>query len=423
MRGTPSREVRNLNALLEVSRALGAEMHLDSLLPVIIQKTTEVMDAERSSLFIYDPDTDELWSKVAEGLDEKEIRFPSGVGIAGDVAKSLKTANISDAYDDDRFNPEFDKQTNFRTKSVLCMPMTTRKGELIGVIQVLNKTDGGVFLDQDEILLEALCTQAGVAIVRARLTEAFLEKQRIEESLKLAADIQMGMLPSTFPAFPDRKDFDLYAGIIPAREVGGDFYDFFLIDKKHLCFVIGDVSGKGIPAALFMALTKTQIKASSSRRRTPGDVLFRANNDLCHENESGMFCTLFYGILNTETGEVAYANAGHNPPYLIQPTGLASQIETTGGIALGVMDEMPFETSTLTLSKGDSIYLYTDGVNEAMNEKDEEYSYERLEAFLNDSKASSVSETVEASLNSVKVFASTAPQSDDITVLTIKYVG
>ena len=420
---TPSREVRNLNALLEVSRALGAEMHLDSLLPVIIQKTTEVMDAERSSLFIYDSDTDELWSKVAEGLDEKEIRFPSGVGIAGDVAKSLKTANIPNAYDDNRFNPEFDKQTNFRTKSVLCMPMTTRKGELIGVIQVLNKADGGVFLEQDEVLLEALCTQAGVAIVRARLTEAFLEKQRIEESLKLAADIQMGMLPSTFPAFPERKDFDLYAGIIPAKEVGGDFYDFFLIDKKHLCFVIGDVSGKGIPAALFMALTKTQIKASSSRRRTPGDVLFRANNDLCHENESGMFCTLFYGILDTETGEVTYANAGHNPPYLVRPDGDASQIETTGGIALGVMDEMPFDTSTLTLSKGDSIYLYTDGVNEAMNEKDEEYSYERLETFLNDRKNGSVSETVDASLDSVKVFAGSAPQSDDITVLIVKYVG
>ena len=423
MPGTPSREVRNLDALLEVSRALGAEMHLDSLLPVIIEKTTEVMDAERSSLFIYDSDTDELWSKVAEGLDEKEIRFPSGIGIAGDVAKSLKTANIPDAYDDDRFNPEFDKQTNFRTKSVLCMPMTTRKGELIGVIQVLNKTDGGVFLDQDEVLLEALCTQAGVAIVRARLTEAFLEKQRIEESLKLAADIQMGMLPSTFPAFPERKDFDLYAGIIPAKEVGGDFYDFFLIDKKHLCFVIGDVSGKGIPAALFMALTKTQIKASSSRRRTPGDVLFRANNDLCHENESGMFCTLFYGILDTETGEMIYANAGHNPPYQVRPDGDASQIEPTGGIALGVMDEMPFETSTLILSKGDSIYLYTDGVNEAMNEKDEEYSYERLEAFLTDSTEASVSETVEASLDSVKVFAGTAPQSDDITVLIIKYLG
>ena len=420
---TSHREVRNLNALLEVSRALGAEMHLDSLLPVIIHKTTEVMDAERSSLFIYDPDSDELWSKVAEGMDEKTIRFPAGVGIAGDVAKTLETANIPDAYDDPRFNPEFDKQSNFKTKSVLCMPMTTRKGELIGVIQVLNKTDGGTFQEGDEKLLEALCIQAGVAIVRARLTEAFLEKQRIEESLKLAADIQMGMLPSTFPAFPERNDFDLFAGIIPAKEVGGDFYDFFLIDKKHLCFVIGDVSGKGIPAALFMALTKTQIKASSSRRRTPGDVLYRANNDLCHENESGMFCTLFYGIMNMETGEVTYANAGHNPPYIINKSGEPLQIESTGGIALGVMEEMEFESATFTASKGDSIFLYTDGVNEAMNEADEEYSYERLEDYLKENSTGSITDMVNKNLESVKEFAGAAPQSDDITVLALRYLG
>ena len=420
---TSHREVRNLNALLEVSRALGAEMHLDSLLPVIIHKTTEVMDAERSSLFIYDPESDELWSKVAEGMDEKTIRFPAGVGIAGDVAKTLETANIPDAYDDPRFNPEFDKQTNFKTKSVLCMPMTTRKGELIGVIQVLNKTDGGTFQEGDEKLLEALCIQAGVAIVRARLTEAFLEKQRIEESLKLAADIQMGMLPSTFPAFPERNDFDLFAGIIPAKEVGGDFYDFFLIDKKHLCFVIGDVAGKGIPAALFMALTKTQIKASSSRRRTPGDVLFRANNDLCHENESGMFCTLFYGIMDTETGEVTYANAGHNPPYIIKKGGEPVQIESTGGIALGVMEEMEFESATFTASKGDSMFLYTDGVNEAMNEADEEYSYERLEDYLKENSTGSITDMVNRNLESVKEFAGTAPQSDDITVLALRYLG
>ncbi|HJM10241.1 MAG TPA: GAF domain-containing SpoIIE family protein phosphatase [Candidatus Marinimicrobia bacterium] len=420
---TSHREVRNLNALLEVSRALGAEMHLDSLLPVIIHKTTEMMDAERSSLFIYDPESDELWSKVAEGMGEKVIRLPAGVGIAGDVAETLETANIPDAYDDPRFNPEFDKQTNFKTKSILCMPMTTRAGELIGVIEVLNKTDGGTFQESDEKLLEALCIQAGVAIVRARLTEAFLEKQRIEESLKLAADIQMGMLPSTFPAFPERNDFDLFAGIIPAKEVGGDFYDFFLIDKKHLCFVIGDVSGKGIPAALFMALTKTQIKASSSRRRTPGDVLFRANNDLCHENESGMFCTLFYGIMNTETGEVTYANAGHNPPYLITNSGEPVQIESTGGIALGVMEEMEFESATFTISKGDSIFLYTDGVNEAMNEADEEYSYERLEDYLKENSTGSITDMVDRNLESVKEFAGTAPQSDDITVLALRYLG
>jgi len=417
------RQVRNLNALLEVAKALGGEMQLDNLLPVIIQKTTEVMDADRSSLFIYDSETQELWSKVAEGLDAKEIRFPVGVGIAGDVAKTLKTSNIQDAYKDERFNPDFDKKTNYRTKSVLCMPMLNNEGELVGVVQVLNKKDGGTFDDQDKNLLEALSVQAAVAIQRAQLLEAFVEKQRIQESLKLAADIQMGMLPKEFPAFPDREDFDLFASIIPAKEVGGDFYDFFLIDEDHLCFVIGDVSGKGVPAALFMAVTKTHVAASTIPGVEPSDILFRANNELCKENDQGMFCTIFYGILNTKTGEVHYSNGGHNPPYIVREDGTNEQVEGTMGIALGVMDEMDFGVNTLTLKKGESMYLYTDGVNEAMDIGGNEYSYERLEEFLTSTAGQQTTDIVGGSLSDIESFVGNAEQSDDITVLMVKYTG
>ena len=423
MSDQPSREVRNLNALLDVAKALGAEMQLDNLLPVIISKTTEVIDAERSSLFIYDEETNEMWSKVAEGMDSKEIRFPVGVGIAGDVAKTLKTVNIPDAYKDNRFNPAFDKETNYRTKSILCMPMLNNEGALVGVVQVLNKKDGSTFDDKDESLLEALSVQAGVAIQRARLLEAFVEKQRIQESLKLAADIQMGMLPKDFPAFPNRDDFDLFASIIPAKEVGGDFYDFFLIDDDHLCFVIGDVSGKGVPAALFMAVTKTHVAASTIPGIEPSDILIRANDELSKENDQGMFCTIFYGILNTKTGEVRYSNGGHNPPYLVRADGSNEQLEGTEGIALGVMDGMDFGVNTLTLGKGEAIYLYTDGVNEAMDGSGNEYSYERLEEFLKKSKGQSTTDIVNGSLDDVKGFVKNAEQSDDITVLTVRYNG
>lgn len=418
-----NRQVRNLNALLDVAKALGAEMQLDNLLPIILQKTTEVMDADRSSLFIYDDTTNELWSKVAEGMGSKEIRFPVGIGIAGDVAKTLITANIPDAYEDDRFNPAFDKKTNYRTKSVLCMPMMNNDGSLVGVVQVLNKKDGAAFDDQDENLLEALSVQAGVAIQRAQLLEAFVEKQRIQESLKLAADIQMGMLPKNFPAFPDRDDFDLFASIIPAKEVGGDFYDFFLIDEDHLCFVIGDVSGKGVPAALFMAVTKTHVAASTVPGVEPSDILFRANNELSKDNDQGMFCTIFYGILNTKTGEVHYSNGGHNPPYIVREDGTNEQVEGTMGIALGVMEEMDFGVSAITLKKGDSMYLYTDGVNEAMDIDGNEYSYERLEDFLTSTAGQKTTDIVSGSLSDIEAFVGKAEQSDDITVLMVKYTG
>ena len=301
--------------------------------------------------------------------------------------------------------------------------MLNNEGALVGVVQVLNKKDGSTFDDKDESLLEALSVQAGVAIQRARLLEAFVEKQRIQESLKLAADIQMGMLPKDFPAFPDRDDFDLFASIIPAKEVGGDFYDFFLIDDDHLCFVIGDVSGKGVPAALFMAVTKTHVAASTIPGIEPSDILIRANDELCKENDQGMFCTIFYGILNTKTGEVSYSNGGHNPPYLVRADGSNEQLEGTDGIALGVMDGMDFGVNTLTLGKGEAIYLYTDGVNEAMDDGGNEYSYERLEEFLKMSKGQSTTDIVNGSLDDVKAFVKNAEQSDDITVLAVRYNG
>ena len=334
-----------------------------------------------------------------------------------------KTVNIPDAYKDDRFNPAFDKETNYRTKSILCMPMLNNEGALVGVVQVLNKKDGSTFDEKDESLLEALSVQAGVAIQRARLLEAFVEKQRIQESLKLAADIQMGMLPKDFPAFPDRDDFDLFASIIPAKEVGGDFYDFFLIDDDHLCFVIGDVSGKGVTAALFMAVTKTHVAASTTPGTAPSDILVRANDELGKENDPGMFCTIFYGILNTKTGTVRYSNGGHNPPYLVRADGSNEQLEGTEGIALGVMDGMDFGVNTLTLGKGEAIYLYTDGVNEAMDDGGNEYSYERLEEFLKMSKGQSITEIVNGSLDDVSGFVKNAEQSDDITVLAVRYNG
>ncbi|MEE9420564.1 MAG: SpoIIE family protein phosphatase, partial [Desulfatiglandaceae bacterium] len=312
------RQIRNLNALLEVAKVMGKEIQLDSLLHIIVHKTTEVMEAERSSLLLYDEEKDELWSKVAEGIEVKEIRFPAHTGIAGDVIKTRQVANIPDAYHDPRFNPDVDKHSGFKTKAVLCMPIITSQGKLLGALQVLNKVSGDTFNREDESLLEALVAQVAVALDRAQLVEAFLEKKRIEEALKLAHDIQMGLLPKTFPPFPDKPQIDLHASILPAKGVCGDFYDFFFVDEDHLCFVIADVSGKGIPAAFFMAVTQTLIKIRSARESPPCQTLMKVNNDLYQQNETGMFVTIFYGMLNIRTGELTYSNGGHNPPYILR---------------------------------------------------------------------------------------------------------
>jgi sigma-B regulation protein RsbU (phosphoserine phosphatase) len=326
------RHARNLDALLRVSKALASEIRLDDLLQVIVEKAAEVMDPDRATLFLYDEARNELWSKTTQRLEIKEIRLPLGVGIAGNVAKIRRAINIPDAYADARFDPGFDKETGYRTHSILCWPLTGNEDRLIGVIQVLNKKDQEVFDEVDESLLAGLSAHITVALERARLIEAYVEKERMEEALKLAHDIQMSMLPKIFPPFPERGESDIFAAIAPAKEVGGDFYDFFFIDEDHPCFAIGDVSGKGVPASLFMAVTKTLFKATAGDGGTPDEILARLNAEICRDNESCMFVTLFCGILNIRTGQVAYSNGGHNLPYYLRRDGV-SPLENFGGRA------------------------------------------------------------------------------------------
>jgi serine phosphatase RsbU (regulator of sigma subunit) len=418
-----TRQLRNLQTLLEVSKTLAKEVRLDDLLQVIMQKTTEVMEADRSSLFLYDESSNELWSKIAQGLELKEIRFPVGVGIAGDVAKTRTVANIPDAHQDPRFNPDFDRQTNYRTRSVLCLPLTNTDGKLVGVIQCLNKKDGGVFDDEDESLLEALAAHAVVALERARLTEAYVEKQRMEEALKLAHDIQMSILPKIFPPFPQRTEFDLYAMIEPAREVGGDFYDFFLTDDERLCFAIGDVSGKGVPASLFMAVTKTLLRVTATRTRRPETVLMELNNELYRDNDTGMFVTIFYGILHVRSGMVEYCNGGHNPPYVLSPQGTVVPISSAKGMALGVVPNTPYQARQLQLHAGESLFLYTDGLTEAMDRAYNLFSDHRLLACLQDLSDAVPADLVRGAVGAIKRFTAGAEQSDDITALAIQYLG
>jgi sigma-B regulation protein RsbU (phosphoserine phosphatase) len=255
------------------------------------------------------------------------------------------------------------------------------------------------------------------------LKETTAAKERIESELKIAHDIQMGILPKNFPPFPNRTDFDILAKIEPAREVGGDLYDFFFMDEDHLCFVIGDVSGKGVPASLFMAVTKTMIKAKATKGLSPEKVLTHVNQDLSLDNDSMMFVTLFLGILDTGTGELEYCNAGHNPPLLLSPAGRVLILQPTGGIALGVAEEGVYQSRKVILQKGDSLFLYTDGVTEAMNKREELFSEGRLIKELADMKGKSIQEIVTGVMGKVSGFSAGVPQADDITLMVIRYYG
>jgi sigma-B regulation protein RsbU (phosphoserine phosphatase) len=416
------RQARNLKALLGVAKALASEIKLDNLLQVIVAKAAEVMDAERATLFLYDKPRNELWSKTTQKLEINEIRVPLGVGIAGTVAKTRALINISDAYADPRFDPTFDKQTGYRTRSILCLPLIGNGDSLVGVIQVLNKKNRQTFDEIDESLLAGLSDHITVALERGRLIEAYIEKERLEEGLKLAHDIQMSMLPKTFPPFPERRELDIFAAITPAKKVGGDFYDFFFLAEDRLCFAIGDVSGKGVPAALFMAVIKTLFKAIAGRVQNPSDILSTVNREICRDNDSQMFTTLFCGILDTRTGEIKYSNGGHNPPYHLSHAGVR-QVPKTGGRVLGLLEETSYGWGRLALGSGETIFLYTDGVTEALDPAGQFFSERRVESILTQSKFASAREQIEHLTSQITLFAAGAEQSDDITALAIRYLG
>jgi sigma-B regulation protein RsbU (phosphoserine phosphatase) len=257
------------------------------------------------------------------------------------------------------------------------------------------------------------------------LTETTAAKERIESELSIARNIQMGFLPQTFPAFPDRTEFDLNAIIEPAKEVGGDLYDYFLIDENRLFFLIGDVSDKGVPAALFMAVTKTLFGTHTlAGNASMSEIMCRVNQELSRGNPWQMFVTAFAGMLDLKTGKIVYSDAGHEPPFLLRVGQEAEMLKKKGGPALCFFEDFRYESDTIQLSPGDALVLYTDGVTEAMNGERRLLSSggikEALQSCSVDTPPAKISQCL---LEQVKRFASGQPQSDDIAILAIRYYG
>ena len=248
-------------------------------------------------------------------------------------------------------------------------------------------------------------------------------EERIDAELAFAKAIQHAALPSVFPPYPERKEFEIFASMHTAKEVGGDFYDFYFVDDENLAFLMADVSGKGIPAAMFMMTAKTFIKSFAESGLSVEQVFTHANAKLCEGNDAGMFVTAWLGILNTKTGQVQFANAGHNPPLVRHADGTYEYLKSRTGFVLAGMEGVRYRKNELTLAPGDAIYLYTDGVTEATNLNEELYGEERLQKVL-DIYKDATPETICAEVKKdVDKFVGEAPQFDDITMLAIRYKG
>lgn len=244
----------------------------------------------------------------------------------------------------------------------------------------------------------------------------------VQQDLDTAARIQQKILPQDFPAYPNRNEFSVYAEMHTAKEVGGDFYDFFFLDDTHLGFVIGDVSGKGVPASIYMAVSRTMLKAIASQLHDPAECLQTVNSMLIPESDVTTFVTIFYGVIDTETGVVTYSNGGHNLPYILREDQTLQQVENTSGLLLGKIEPVDFETKKIQLNPGEKIVLYTDGVTEAMNEQEEMYEEERLEKYLREHHHHSQDKLLRGIIVDVLKFINKAQQSDDITLLVLEYL-
>jgi sigma-B regulation protein RsbU (phosphoserine phosphatase) len=227
-------------------------------------------------------------------------------------------------------------------------------------------------------------------------------------------------LPLDFPAFPERSEFDLHALLKPAREVGGDFYDFFMISEDKICLVVGDVSGKGVPAALFMAVSQTMIKTAASGDQSPASIMTRVNDALSSDNPASMFVTVFLAIVDIRTGRFRYCNAGHNPPYIVHPDGRLTCLNQRHGVVMGAMPGLAYGEDEAGLEIEDSLLIFTDGVTEAMDKDVQLFDESRLENFLNDADCSAAQILTEGVLQTVEEFAKGAEQSDDITILAYR---
>ena len=405
---------RHMRALITAGRQLSTHLPLPKLFDLILDLSAEAVGAARGILMTIE--NEELQIRSAKGHD---LRISSHVRDM--VIQQKRSLLVRDAMADSELAAHASIVMN-RVRSMMAVPLQTDK-QVIGLIYLDSSSSSKGFGKQDLSLLTVMANMAAVRIENARLAEVEQAERLRARELEDAALIQRSLLPSRFPPFPDRTDFELHAAMVPAKEVGGDLFDFFLLDSERLAFVLGDVSGKGVPAALFMAIARTLLRGAAHHHTSPGACLSDINQSLAEQNSSMMFVTFFYGILNTRTGVVEYCNAGHNPPYAFSPDGRIRALEDRCGPMLGIAEGFQYGTRSLELQPGEGVLVYTDGVTEAANKKGEFYGESRLEAYLTAHASQTAEELVRGLHAEVEHFEAGARRSDDITVLALRWRG
>ncbi|HHL71451.1 MAG TPA: GAF domain-containing protein [Bacteroidetes bacterium] len=415
--------VQSLSSLIEVSMIISSTLKLDEVINLVMEKAQTVMRAEASSVMLINEETGMLECEVAlgeKGSEAKEkITLALGEGVAGWCAQKGEPVIVPDTRTDPRFAKKFDEETGFQTRSILAVPLIV-KDRIIGVAEVINPIEGQSFTDDDLNLFMTFGRQVALAIENARMHESIVEKQRIEQQLEAARTIQESFLPQQCPVCPNNR-FQIAAKSIPATAIGGDFYDFFEFDEDTLGVLMGDVAGKGIPAALYMARLVSDFRQQAQVTRDPEKTLVTINDLLVERGRRGMFVTLQYAVLDIPSGCLKMTTAGHLPVVRVRGDGGGCEMLTSeGGAPLGVLPNLHFSTDIITMEPGDYLVYFTDGIIEAKNKKGEQYSFERVTSFL-DKKWRRAEEIVDGLIRDIDRFSRDTAQHDDITVVALQW--
>lgn len=408
--------VNELSVLNDIATAVSSTQPLEAVIDQIVFKCIRHLHVEEGAISLLDhADEDQQFHTMIRRQDvtQKQVSFRLDGHVTGWMLKNRKPLLSNNIREDEMFR--FFKNDELSFKSMLCVPLMM-KGELIGYLAVFNKKHDELFTEEDQRLLSIIASQSAHVIENARLYEEEKMLMSLREEMRLARDIQLNLLPKEVP---DIDGYEFAATTIPAREVGGDYYDFMQLDNGWLGFCIGDITGKGMPAAMLMANLQAALRSQVLAGSNCAGCLKNVNKLLYRSTESTKFATVFYGILDPFTNSVMYTNGGHDNPILLKKDQEPVMLEASG-LLLGIMEDVVYGQSTIELNSGDLLMLYTDGVTESMNKKREEMGIETVLSVVKEHRYESASVIQDKLIRAIREHSMGVPQSDDITIMIIK---
>jgi phosphoserine phosphatase len=404
-----------LRQILEVTRKLAAPFDLDTMLTEVVNASREILNADRGTVFLYDESSDELVVRV--GTDLQNIRIPANKGIVGESAKSRQLINVPDCYADDRFNRAVDKQTGYRSRCMLTIPLIGYEESLIGVLQILNKREG-VFDEEDEYVGQALAAQAAVVIHRAKLTEAIIASERLDREISVARDVQIGTLPKGMPVI---AGYDFGGAFEPTDQTGGDLYDFVPMGDERLFLLMGDATGHGIGPALSATQVRAMLRVALRLGSNLDSAFVHINDQLCDDLPDDRFVTGFFGVLDGKTHTVSFHSGGQGPIMHFHAATRDFDWHPATTFPLGYMPQKDMAPPvTADIRPGDVFGLISDGIYEYEDESGEQFGQQRVAEIVASNRDNSAQQLVNEILHAVRRHGGRAVQADDITIVLAK---